>query len=152
MTPEEPAEETTTERPASIYLIALYFVLAGFLEAIRKYQESERVFSVNPLAENSLWSLAVDPLITLGFAFLIWRFASLGRLAALVYGYVVLLMYAGIAVSYFVLSTPLHVTPLFLGLAVFHVLSLPFLIGYLQPARRKRLFHVSLWDILVSSD
>lgn len=153
MSSEEPIEDAGTgERPAGVYLIALYFVLAGFLEAIRKYQESEQSFSLNPLAENSAWPLAVDPIIYLGLAFLIWRFASLGRLAALVYGYVVLLMYAGVAVSYFLVDTPLNVTALFVALAVFHVLSLPFVLGYLQPARRKRLFHVSLWDILVSND
>lgn len=141
-----------TERPVGVYFIALYFVLAGFLESIRKYQEAEGAFSLNPLAENSFLLLAIDPLIYLALAFLIWHYAAIGRLAALVYGYVILAMYAGIAISYFAFSTPLTVTPLFLALSAFHVLALPALLWYLQPARQKKLFHVSIWEILLSSD
>jgi hypothetical protein len=107
---------------------------------------------MNPLADQSLWTLAVDPIIYLAIAYLIWRFAAFGRLAALVYGYVMLSMYVGIAVSYFVFHTPLTVTPLFIALSAFHVLALPALLWYLQPARQKKLFHVSLWEILLSSD
>lgn len=141
-----------SERPLGVYFVSLYFVLSGFLEAIRKYQEAGHSFSANPLAEHSLWALLVDPIIYLALAFLVWHFTSIGRRAALVYGYVVLLMYAGIAISYFVSSTPLHVTPLFFALSVFHVLALPALLWYLQPACQKQVFNVSLWDLLVSSD
>jgi hypothetical protein len=65
---------------------------------------------------------------------------------------VVLAMYLGIAVSYFVFHTPLTVTPLFVGLSAYHSLALPALLWYLQPAQQKKLFHVSLWEILLSSD
>jgi peptidoglycan/LPS O-acetylase OafA/YrhL len=107
---------------------------------------------LNPLTDQSLWTLAVDPIIYLAIAYLIWRLAAFGRLGALVYGYISLAMYLGIAASYFVFHTPLTVTPLFIGLSAFHVLALPALLWYLQPARRKKLFHVSLWEILLSSD
>ena len=144
--------ERNTERRTGVYLVALYFVLAGFLESIRKYQESDASWSRNPLAEHSIFGLAVDPIIYLALAYLIWHFASFGRLAALVYGYVILAMYVGIAVSYFGFHTPIHATPLFLLLSTFHVTALPPVLGYLQPARQKKLFHMSVWDILVSSD
>ncbi|MGH9324288.1 MAG: hypothetical protein ACRD3V_30925 [Vicinamibacteria bacterium] len=144
--------DSASERPLGVYFVALYFVLSGFLESIRKYQESDQVWSMNPLADHSFWTLTVDPIVYLGLAYLIWRFASIGRLAALVYGYVILAMYAGIAASYFVFETPLNVTPLFVALSAFHVLALPALLWYLQPARQKKLFHVSLWEILLSSD
>jgi hypothetical protein len=146
------SSESSVEKPPGVYLAALYFVLSGFLEAIRKYQESSHGWSLSPFAEESIWSLAVDPIIYLTIAYLLWRFAAFGRLAALVYGYVMLAMYAGIAVSYFVFHTPLSITPLFLGLSTFHVLALPGLLWYLQPASQKRVFHVSLWEILLSSD
>jgi hypothetical protein len=146
------SSDSNGEKPAGVYLVAMYFVLSGFLESIRKYQEATHSWSLNPLAEQSLWTLAVDPIIYLSIAYLIWRFAAFGRLAALVYGYVVLAMYLGIAVSYFVFHTPLSITPLFVGLSAFHVLTLPALLWYLQPARQRKLFHVSLWEILLSSD
>ena len=142
----------STERPAGVYLVALYFVLTGFLAAIRSYHESGQAFSWSPMADNSIWSLGADPAITLGLAFLIWHFASLGRLAALVYGYAMLATHAWVAALYFFSDGPLHVTPLQVGLAAFDVLTLPLLIAYLQPKRQKRLFCASLWDILVSSD
>lgn len=146
------SSDSNGEKPAGVYLVALYFVLSGFLESIRKYQEATHVWSLNPLADQSLWTLAVDPIIYLSIAYLLWRLAAFGRLAALVYGYVILAMYAGIGVSYFLFHTPLSVTPLFLGLAAFHVLALPALLWYLQPSRQKQLFHMSLWEILLSSD
>jgi hypothetical protein len=146
------SSDSNGEKPVGVYLVALYFVLAGFLESIRRYQEADHSWSVNPLGDQSLWTLAVDPIIYLSIAYLIWRFASFGRLAALVYGYVVLAMYLGIAVSYFAFNTPLTVTPLFVALSVFHVLALPALLWYLQPARQRKLFRVSLWEILLSSD
>jgi hypothetical protein len=144
--------ESSVEKPVGVYLVALYFVLAGFLESIRKYQEAAHAWTFRPFADHSVWTLAVDPIIYLAIAYLIWRFASFGRLAALVYGYVMLAMYLGIAVSYVVFHTPLTITPLFVALSAFHVLALPGLLRYLQPARQKKLFHVSLWEILVSSD
>ena len=146
------SSDSNGEKPVGVYLVALYFVLAGFLESIRRYQEADRSWSLNPLGDQSLWTLAVDPIIYLSIAYLIWRFASFGRLAALVYGYVVLAMYLGIAVSYFVFHTPFTVTPLFVALSAFHVLALPALLWYLQPARQRKLFRVSLWEILLSSD
>jgi hypothetical protein len=149
---EEMSSASRSERPLGVYFVSLYFVLSGFLEAIRKYQEAGHAFSINPLAEYSFWTLLVDPIIYLALAYLVWHFTSIGRLAALVYGYVVLVMYAGIAVSYFAASTPLHVTPLFVALSVYHVLALPGLLWYLQPASQKQVFNVSLWDLLASSD
>ena len=141
-----------TERPLGVYLVNLYFVLAGFLEAIGKYHEAGRSWSLVPMADDSLWTLAADPMICLGIAYLIWKFTALGRLTALVYGYVTLAMYLYIAVSYLVFHTPLTVTPLFVGLSAFHVLTLPALLWYLQPASQRKIFHVSLWEILLSSD
>jgi len=146
------SSDSNGEKPVGVYLVALYFVLAGFLESIRRYQEADHSWSLNPLGDQSLWTLAADPIIYLSIAYLIWRFASFGRLAALVYGYVVLAMYLGIAVSYFVFHTPFTVTPLFVALSTFHVLALPALLWYLQPARQRKLFRVSLWEILLSSD
>ena len=140
------------ERPLGIYLVALYFVLAGFLEAIQKYREWNTSVSLNPFGEHSIWVLAIDPIIYMSIAFLIWHYAALGRLAALVFGYVILAMYLGIAVSYYASDTSLNVTPLFLAIACYHVVSLVPMLWYLQPARRKQLFHVTLWDILLGSD
>jgi hypothetical protein len=142
----------SSERPFGVYFIDLYFVLAGFLESIQKYQDASQAFSLNPLAEHSLWTLAVDPIICLVLAYLVWQFTAIGRIATLVYGYVMLVMYAGIAISYLASPTSLHVTPLFVALSVFHVLALPALLWCLQPAKQKQLFNVSLWDLLVSSD
>ena len=141
-----------TERPLGVYLVNLYFVLAGFLEAIGKYHEADHTWSLVPMAENSIWTLAVDPVMCLSIAYLIWRFAAFGRLAALVYGYLTVATYLVIAVSYFAVNTPLNVTPLFVALGAFHVLALPALLWYLQPARQRKIFHVSLWEILLSSD
>lgn len=146
------SSDSNGEKPAGVYFVALYFVLSGFLESIRKYQEAAHDWSLSPLADQSLWTLAVDPIIYLSIAYLIWRLAAFGRLAALVYGYIIVAMYLGIAVSYFVFHTPLTVTPLFLGLAAFHVLALPAVLWYLQPSRQKKVFQVSLWEILLSSD
>lgn len=146
------SSDSNGQKRAGVYLVALYFVLSGFLESIRKYQEASHDWSLNPLADEALWTLAVDPIIYLAIAYLIWRLAAFGRLAALVYGYVILAMYLGIAASYFVFHSPLTVTPLFVALAVFHVLALPALLWYLQPSRQKKVFHLSLWEILLSSD
>ena len=138
------------DRPTAIYLVALYFVLAGFLEAIQKFREWGTV-SLNPIADHSLWVLAMDPIIYLAVAYLIWHFAAVGRLAALVVGWISLGMYLFVAVSYFTSSVALNITPLFVFVAAFHILCLVPVIAYLQPARQKKRFHVSLWEILLGN-
>jgi hypothetical protein len=140
------------EKPTGVYLVALYFVLAAFLEPIGKYYDSDQPWSFGPMADNSLWSLAADPIIYLGIAYLIWRFAAIGRLAALVLGYLLLAFYLGSAVAHFVFQAPVRITPILAAISVFHILALPAVVWYLQPARQKKLFHVSLLDILLSSD
>lgn len=143
---------SSAERPTGVYLVAFYFVVAGFLESIQKYREATTPFSFNPLAEHSIWTLGVDIVIYLALAYLVWHLTSFGRLAALVFGYVVLGMYIWIVSSYWLSSAEMHITPLFVSVAAFNVLALPFILGYLQPARRKKLFQASLWDLLVGSD
>lgn len=138
------------QRPTAVYLVALYFVLGGFLEAIQKFREWGEV-SLNPMAEHSIWVLALDPIIYLVLAFLIWHFAAVGRIAALVFGWISLGMYLFIAISYFTSSVPLNITPLFVPVAAFHIVCLVPVILYLQPARQKKRFHVSLWEILLGS-
>lgn len=138
------------ERPTGVYLVALYFVLAGFLEAIQKFREWGTV-SLNPMADHSLWVLAMDPIIYLSLAYLIWHFAAVGRVAALVVGWVSLGMYLFVAISFFTSSVPLHITPLFVLVAAFHIVCLVPVIAYLQPARQKKRFRVSLWEILLGS-
>ena len=142
------------ERPLGVYLVALYFVLAGFLESIQKYREWDVPLSFNPLAEHSLWELVVHTVIYLALAALVWNFAALGRLAALVYGYLTFGTYV-VAASIFLLydgDTPLNVTPLSVSIAIYHVTALIPVIAYLQPARQKKVFHVSLLEILISND
>jgi hypothetical protein len=140
------------EKPTGVYLVALYFVLAAFLEPIGKYYDSDQPWSFVPMADNSLWTLAADPIIYLGIAYLIWRFAAMGRLAALVLGYLLLAFYLGSATAHFVFLAPVRITPILAAISAFHILALPAVVWYLQPARQKKLFHVSLWDILLSSD
>lgn len=142
------------ERPAAIYLVTLYFVLAGFLESIKKYREWEGLLSFGPLAEHSIWELAVDVIIYLALAYLIWHFAKLGRLAALVYGYLILGTYIGSVILYLANSggVPLTVTPLFVIVGIFHVVSVVPILWYLQPSRQKELFRVSLIELLLESD
>lgn len=146
----DPDPDSVEERPAGVYFVALYFVLAGFFEAIQKFQEWGTV-SLNPLSERSIFILAMDPIIYLALAHLIWNFAALGRMAALVVGYVSLGMYLFVAISYFTSSVPLNVTPLFVYVSAFHIVCLIPVISYLQPARQKKRFTVSLWEILLGN-
>lgn len=148
------SNHSSSERPIGVYLVALYFVIAGFLESIQKYREWDAPLSFNPLAEHSLWELAFHTLIYLAVALLVWNFAALGRLGALVYGYLTLGTYV-VAASIYLLyegETPLTITPLAVSIAIYHVTALIPVIAYLQPKRRRRLFHVSLLDNLLSSD
>ena len=80
-------ETTSTERPLGIYLVSLYFVLAGFLESIQKHFEASEPLSLQPFAEHSIWALAAHTMIYLAFALLCGTSPSLGRLGALVFGY-----------------------------------------------------------------
>jgi hypothetical protein len=142
------------DRPLGVYLVALYLVVGGALETIQKYREWDGPLALNPLANHSIWELAVHPLIYLVLAFLVWKFAAVGRLGALVYGYLVLGTYA-ISASIYLLyqgEAPMTITPLFVAIGVYHAVALVPVILYLQPARQKRVFHVSLLEIFMSSD
>ncbi len=143
-----------SDRPIGVYLVALYFVLAGALETIQKYREWDGPLTFNPLGERSVWELAAHPLIYLVLAFLIWRFTALGRLGALVYGYLILGTYAVSGSIYFFYDgeTPLTITPLFVIIAIYHVTSLLPLIAYLQPVRQKKIFRVSVVELLLSRE
>ena len=147
-------EPKSPERPLGVYLVALYFVLAGFLESIQKYREWDAPLVLNPLAEHSIWELLVHTLIYLVIALLVWNFAALGRLGALVYGYLTLGTYVVAASIYWLYEgeTPLNVTPLSVSIAIYHVTALIPVLFYLQPKRQKQLFHVSLIEMLFSSD
>lgn len=147
-------ETTSNERPLGIYLVALYFVLAGFLESIQKYFESSAPLSFGPFTEHSIWTLAAHTLIYLAFALLVWHFTSLGRLGALVFGYAHLGMYTVMASIYFLYEgeAPLTITPLSVSIAIYHVTTLIPVIAYLQPKRQKKVFHVSLIELLFSND
>lgn len=145
------SESNPVERPLGVYLASFYFVLAGFLESIQRYRESDAAFSLNPLAEQSIWHLVTNIAIYLVVGYLIWNYTRIGRLAGLVYGYLTLATYFGAFLLY-AKGTPMNPTPLFLTLAVFHVVALIPLVAYLQPARRKKLFQVSLLEILLPRD
>ena len=141
--------EKTVERPLAVYLASLYFVVSGFLEAIQKYREWNAPFIFNPLSEHSVWHLATHVVIYLAAAYLIWHLTWVGRLAGLVYGYSLLATYVGAFLLY-VNGTPgMSSTPLFMVLAVYHVAALIPLVIYLQPKRRKKLFHVGLLELLL---
>ncbi len=146
------SSESNGEKPTGVYLVALYFVLAAFIEPIGKYYDADHPWSFVPMADHSFWTLAADPIIYLAIAYLIWRFAAIGRLAALVLGYLLLSFYVGSAFAHFVFHAPIHITPMLAAISAFHILSLPAVVWYLQPARQKKLFHVSLWDIVLPSD
>lgn len=144
-------QSKTEDKPAGVYLVSLYFVLVAFLESIQKYRGWGSSFSMNPLTEQSIWSLVTDIAIYLAIAYLVWQLTWLGRLAALVFGY----LYLGTFIWFFVLyarGTPMNSTPLFMILAIFHVMALPPLLYYLQKAKRKKLFHVSLLEVLLPGD
>ena len=141
----------TFERPLGVYLVALYFVLAGFLGAIKTRLEWDAPVSFNLFAEHSVWQLMVDIVLHLALAYLVWHFTSIGRVAALVYGYIHVVMYPSIGIVYLASDTPLHITPLLVSLAVFHTTALVPVIAYLQPAHRKKAFDVSLFEFLWST-
>ena len=108
--------------------------------------------SFNLFAEHSVWQLMLDIVLHLAVAYLVWHFTSVGRVAALVYGYIHVVMYPSIGIVYLVSDTPLHITPLLVSLAVFHTTALVPVIAYLQPAHRKKAFDVSLFELLWSTD
>ena len=132
--------------------MAFYFVLAGFLGAIKTHLEWAAPLSFNLFAEHSIWQLLVDILLHLAVAYLVWHLTSVGRVAALVYGYIHVVMYPTIGLVYLASDTPLHITPLLVSLAVFHTTALIPVIAYLQPAHRKKAFDVSLLELLWSTD
>ena len=101
-----------------------------------------------------MWELAAYPMIDLVLAYLVWHVTSLGRLGALVYGYLTFGMYVVLASIYLLWDgeTALTVTPLYVSLGVFHVTALVPVLAYLQPARQKMVFRTSLWELLLSSD
>lgn len=148
------SDHPSSERPIGVYFVALYFVLAGFLESIQKYREWDSPLSFNPLTENSIWELSVHTLVYLGLALLVWNFASLGRLGALVYGYLTFGTYVVLASIYLLYEgdTPLTITPLGVSIAIYHVTALIPVIAYLQPKRQKSLFRISLLELLWSND
>jgi hypothetical protein len=141
----------TKERPGGVYIVALYFVLTGFLEAIQNVRESESPLIWNPFKAHSVWHLASDLLIYLALAYLVWKLTRLGRLAALVFGY----LYLTTHLVYFILyasGTSMSSTPLFFVLSVYHVLTLPFVLYYLQTKPRKNMFKVSVFEVLLPDD
>jgi hypothetical protein len=142
---------STKDKPLGIYLVALYFVLTGFLEAIQNLREWDSPLIWNPFSEHSVWHLASDVLIYLATAYLVWKLTRLGRLAALVFGY----LYLTTHLVYFILyisGTSMNSTPLFMILSVYHILALPFLLYYLQREPRKKLFQVGLFEIILPHD
>lgn len=137
-------------KPTAVYLSALYFVVTGFLDSIYKYREWGSVLVLNPLAERSVWQLGANTLIYLAAAYLLWRLTRLGRLLALVYAY--LIAATNLGVLSLNASGRIDLQPFQLSLALFHVGALPLIIYYLQPARRKKLFAVSLLEVLLPRD
>ena len=141
------------ECPLVVYLVTLHFVLAGFLESIKKYREWDAAIQLSPFADHSIWELAVDLIVCFILTHLIWHFAKFGRLAARVYGYLTLGTYIGSVILYLANAgdLPLTVTPLFVMIGVFHVVCLVPIVWFLQPAAQKELFHVSLIELLIES-
>ena len=134
-----------TERPIGVYTVTLYFALAGCLESIHMYREWEHPLSLNPFATQSFWQLVVHNAVYFVGAYLLWHCTSLGRLAALIYGYLMLPVYI------VVLIDPVeNATPLLLLISIFHILALLPALAYLQPTRRKKLFRVSVWELIFS--
>lgn len=145
------SEGQPVEKPIGVYLASFYFVVSGFLESIQKYREWDTPLVFNPLAEHSVWHLATHIAIYLVVAYLIWQLTWLGRLTGLVYGYLTLATYAGVTILY-LKGTEMSSTPLFLTLAIYHVVALVPLVAYLQPKRQKKLFRVGLLEILLPPD
>ena len=143
--------QPTADRPTGVYLVALYLVVTGFLESIQKYRELEGPVSLSPLAEHSVWALAADTVVFLVFAYLVWNFVWLGRLAALVWCYAMIAMYIGITILY-LFDVPLNNAPLVPIVGAYHVLASIPIVAYLQPARQKKVFRVSIMELLLSND
>ena len=141
--------EKVVERPLSVYLASFYFVVSGFLEAIQQYREWGAPLVFNPLSEHSVWHLATHVAIYLAVAYLIWQLTWVGRLAGLVYGYALLTTYVVAFLLYMKGTSGMSSTSLFTVLAVYHVAGLIPLVVYLQPKRRKKLFHVGLLELLL---
>jgi hypothetical protein len=139
------------DRPVGVYMVFFYFVLTGFLESIQKYRDWGDTVNLNPLTERSIWHLATDISIYLAIAYLVWNLTWLGRLAALVFGY----LYLATCLWFFILylrGTLMNATPLFFILTVYHMLALPPLLFYLHRGKPKKLFRVNLLDILLPND
>ena len=62
------AQTRTSERPLGVYLVALYFVLAGFLGAIKTHSEWDAPLSFNLFDEHSVWQLMLDIVLHLAVA------------------------------------------------------------------------------------
>ncbi len=139
------------ERSVGVYLAALYFVLTGFLESIQKFREWDSPLPLSPFSERSLWHLVAHTLIYLAVAYLVWKLAWLGRVGALVYGYLTLATYLG-ALLLYLGGTAMNFTSLFTVIAIYHLAALPPLLFFLQPNRSKKLFQVSLLEILLPHD
>ena len=139
-----------SERPLGVYLVALYFIIAGALETIQKYREWDQALTLNPFGEHSIWELAAHMGVYVALALLVWNLAALGRLAALVYGYLHFGAYVVIASIYLLYEgeTPLTITPLFVSVAIYHVTTAIPVIAYLQPTKQKQLFQLRLTDLL----
>ena len=75
----------------------------------------------------------------------------LGRLATLVWCYAMIAMYVGITIVY-LFDVPLNDAPLVPIVGAYHVLGSIPIVAYLQPARQKKVFRVSLLELLVSND
>jgi hypothetical protein len=146
-----PTPNATSERPTGVYFVALYLVVAGFLEAIMSYHESEGGLSLSPWAEQNAWGLVANVLIFLFVAHLVWNFVWLGRLAALVWCYAMVVMYVAISVLYLA-GVPHTTNPMLPIVGAYYVLASIPVIVYLQPSRQKKVFHVSLMELLLSSD
>ncbi len=144
-----PAHATT--KPLGVSLVTLYFAVTGFVESIQRYRDwgSQPIF--HPFSERSVWSLLANTMLYLVVAYLVWRRTYVGRLAGLVYGYFTLGTYLTVAALYLAGET-MDMTPLFVVVAVYHALALPPILVYLQPARRRELFSVSLRDVVLPDD
>ena len=142
---------TSNERPVGVYLVALYFVSTGFMESIHKYRQWGSEVTWSPFGEHSIWQLGTDILIYSSIAYLVWRLCWLGRLAALVFAYLYLATCVW-ALALHLGGTPMNTSPLFFGLAVFHIVVLPLLLYYLQSRKRKEIFRATLTEILLPND
>ncbi len=144
------ASRDSNSKPAGVYLAALYFVVAGFLDSIHKYREWGSLLVPSPFADRSVWQLGANTLIYLAAAYLLWRLTRLGRLLALVYAYLIVATNLGVLALH--VSGRVNLTSFQLLLALFHVGALPLMISYLQPARSRAFFNVSLLEVLIPRD